>query len=88
MEKKKSNDPKESGKVPNDSRKLAKPPPASAGTLAEKAEILDRWGLLPKKVVEQMRNSNGKDYPPEYREFISRYYRKLSEIDWDKSQEK
>jgi hypothetical protein len=39
--------------------------------------------MLPKKVVEQMRNSNGKDYPQEYREFISRYYRKLSEIDWD-----
>ena len=27
-----------------------------------------------------MRNSSGKDYPPEYRELISRYYRKMSEL--------
>ena len=35
-----------------------------------------------------MRNSNGKDYPPEYREAISRYYRRLSELNEVENAEK
>ena len=31
-------------------------------------------------MAEQMQNSKGKEYPPEYREAISRYYRKLSQL--------
>jgi hypothetical protein len=72
---------KSSGKVPNDRTEQGKMPPADqAKTLAEKAEALERWGVLPKKVVEQMRASNGKDYPAEYRELISRYYERLSKV--------
>ena len=43
-------------------------------------ETLDRWGLLPKRLVEQMRSADGKDYPPEYKEIISRYYERLSKL--------
>jgi hypothetical protein len=73
-------DPKDNGKVENDRKELGKLPPAKSATLAEKADILQRWGLLPKRVVEQMRNSNGKEYPAEYRQIISRYYEKLSQL--------
>lgn len=67
-------------KTPNDGVENGKPPLPKSATLAEKAAILERWGLLPKRVVEQMRSSNGKEYPAEYREIISRYYEKLSEM--------
>ncbi len=68
------------GKAQNDRRDPTKLPPASTATLAEKAAALERWGLLPKRVVEQMRSSAGKEYPAEYREMISRYYQRLSEM--------
>ncbi len=73
-------EPRDPGKVPNNEVADGKLPPASSTTLAEKAAFLDRWGLLPKKIVEQMRDSTGKEYPAEYREIISRYYEKLSEL--------
>jgi hypothetical protein len=85
----KGKDPKDNGKVQNDQRRLAKLPPQNPNaTPAEQAEILQRWGLLPKKVVEQMRNSSGKEYPAEYREIISRYYRKLYDLYEEKGGER
>ena len=73
-------EPKGRGKVDNDRRELGKPPPSGALSLKEKAELLERWGVLPKRVVEQMQAGNGKEYPVEYREIISRYYEKLSKL--------
>jgi hypothetical protein len=73
-------EPKDAGKVENNRTDQAKMPPSKTATLAEKAEILERWGLLPKRVVEQMRNSNGKEFPAEYREIITRYYERLSQM--------
>jgi hypothetical protein len=74
-------EPKDPGKVENDRTDQAKmPPPSKTATLAEKAETLERWGLLPKRIVEQMRSSNGKEFPAEYREIITRYYERLSQL--------
>ncbi len=73
-------EPKGNQKVPNDRRELGKLPPAKAVTIEEKMKVLERWGLLPKRIVEQMRDSSGKEYPAEYREIISRYYERLSEL--------
>lgn len=39
-----------------------------------------RWGVLPPKIAETMLFSTGKEAPPEYREIISRYYKKLIEL--------
>jgi hypothetical protein len=74
------NEPKQDGKVPNDRRREGALPPSKGGNLADPSSNSELWGRLPKRVVEQMRNSTGKDYPPEYRELISRYYRKMSEL--------
>ncbi len=79
-QKKPGGDPRDPGKVPNNQLADRKLPPADSLTLAEKEAFIARWGLLPKKIVEQMRDSTGKEYPAEYREIISRYYEKLSEL--------
>jgi hypothetical protein len=76
----KDQDPKGSGKVENDRKMAGKLPPSAAGTLKDKAEQLERWGVLPKKVVEQMMSGNRKGYPPEYEEIISKYYERLSKL--------
>ena len=73
-------EPKESGKTTNDARDQKKIPSSKTATLDEKLDAIERWGLLPKRVVEKMRASSGKEYPAEYREIISRYYERLSEM--------
>lgn len=71
---------KSNGKVPNTKREPGKLPDSKTATLAEKAEVLEKWGFLPPKLVEQMRSSSGKEYPAEYKDIISRYYERLSRL--------
>jgi len=73
-------EPKGNQKVPNDRRRLGKLPPSSQASLAEKLKLLERWGVLPRRIVEEMQSSTGKEYPPEYREIISRYYERLTRM--------
>jgi len=68
------------GKVDNDRKEDGPPPDSKSGKLAERIEEARRWGILPAKVAEAMLFSAGKEAPAEYREIISRYYKKLTEI--------
>ncbi len=38
----------------------------------------DAWGLLPERVREVFRNQGGDDLPPQYRDWIDTYYRRLN----------
>ena len=82
-------DPKELGdnnkennnkKVENNQTAVGKMPPAKVGELRELLMNAEGWGNLPKKLQEEIRNSSGKDFPVEYREIISRYYKKMAEL--------
>ncbi len=55
-------------------------PKAESGKLADAINEAKRWGILPLKVAESMLSAGGKDVPPEYREIISRYYKRMTEI--------
>ncbi|MBI4602433.1 MAG: hypothetical protein HY721_10790 [Planctomycetes bacterium] len=71
---------KKGGKVDNDRVEDGEVPEAKTGTLSDLAREAKRWGLLPPKVVEVMLFSTGKEAPPEYREIISRYYKRMMEM--------
>jgi hypothetical protein len=70
---------KKDGKVENERVADRKPPEAKSGKLSDELRELARWGLLPPKLAEEMLLSTGKEAPPEYREIISRYYRRMTE---------
>lgn len=42
-----------------------------------KPDANDRWGDLPIQVREVFRTEGGADLPPEYRDWIDGYYKKL-----------
>lgn len=42
------------------------------------ADPFERWGLLPMHAREIFRNQGGPDLPPEYRDWIDQYYRRLN----------
>jgi hypothetical protein len=39
----------------------------------------DRWGDLPIQVRDVFRNEAGSDLPPQYRDWIDAYYRRLNQ---------
>ena len=47
------------------------------GEIGDGLHKFERWGVLPPKMVEEMLSSSGKEAPPEYREIISRYYKRI-----------
>lgn len=68
------------GKVENDRKEDGPAPDSKSSKLADQINEARRWGVLPMKVAETMLFSSGKEAPPEYREIISRYYKKLTEV--------
>lgn len=60
--------------------KDANPPDAKVGSLQDQMKELQRWGLLPQKLAEEMLFSSGKEAPAEYREIISKYYKRMNEF--------
>ncbi|HVR74275.1 MAG TPA: hypothetical protein VMT52_08085 [Planctomycetota bacterium] len=70
----------DSGKVENDRTEDGPPPDGKAGQLADQIREARRWGILPPKIAEAMLFSSGKEAPHEYKEIISRYYKRLNEI--------
>jgi hypothetical protein len=68
------------GKVENDRVKDARPPEATVGSLQDQLRELQKWGVLPPKMSEEMLNSSGKEAPAEYKEIISRYYKRMTEF--------
>jgi hypothetical protein len=70
----------EKGKVANNRAEDAPPPDAKAGSLRDRISQARRWGVLPSKIAESMLFSGGKEAPHEYREIISRYYKRMTEM--------
>jgi hypothetical protein len=70
---------KKDGRAENERVADRKPPEAKSGKLTDQLRERARWGLLPPKLAEEMLLSTGKEAPPEYREIISRYYRRMTE---------
>jgi hypothetical protein len=70
---------KKDGRAENERVADRKPPEAKSGKLTDELRERARWGLLPPKLAEEMLLSTGKEAPPEYREIISRYYRRMTE---------
>ena len=64
----------------NDRVKDANPPEAKVGSLQDHLKALERWGVLPQKLSEEMLSSSGKEAPAEYREIISKYYKRMNEF--------
>ncbi|HTF90613.1 MAG TPA: hypothetical protein VK843_19500 [Planctomycetota bacterium] len=57
-------------------------PPSKAKTArVSVANPAERWGELPIQVREVFRNEGGADMPPQYRDWIDAYYRKLLRVE-------
>lgn len=68
---------KKDGETENDRTDPAGAPDNRFGTIGDGLHKFERWGVLPPKMVEEMLSSSGKEAPPEYREIISRYYKRI-----------
>ena len=53
-------------------------PPTGEKERARVPDLQDRWGDLPIQVREVFRNQGGSDLPPQYRDWIDAYYRRLN----------
>ena len=63
------------------SKNLAGAPPPHAKTAQEpKADATERWGDLPIQVREVFTNEGGAEMPPQYRDWIDGYYKKLLQL--------
>ena len=54
------------------------PLPPGATQPTSPPDDAERWGDLPRRFEETFRNHGGRDVPPQYRDWIEAYYRKLS----------
>ena len=52
-------------------------PSAAEVAKVPKASAIDRWGDLPIQAREVFRTEGGGDLPPQYRDWIDAYYKKL-----------
>jgi hypothetical protein len=57
--------------------KLGAPPPNSKTARVATPDANDRWGDLPIQAREVFRTEGGADLPPQYRDWIDAYYKKL-----------
>jgi hypothetical protein len=71
---------KKSGKVANNRTADGPPPDARDGSLKSGIEQARRWGVLPSKIADSILSSAGKEAPLEYREIISRYFKRMAEM--------
>jgi hypothetical protein len=71
---------KKDGKTDNRRAEDQAMPDSKSGAVRnELLEASRRWGLLPPKLREEMLLSTDKEFPREYLEIISRYYKRLGE---------
>ncbi|HUR28859.1 MAG TPA: hypothetical protein VM509_11775, partial [Planctomycetota bacterium] len=56
------------------------PPPQMKTARIDKDNSTERWGDLPIQVREVFRTEGGEDMPPQYRDWIDGYYRRLLEL--------
>jgi hypothetical protein len=69
--------------VPNKptENRAGKPPPNSAAGARSAADDADRWGDLPVRAREIFRVEGASDLPPQYRDWIDGYYRRLQGLE-------
>ncbi len=75
-----SNDPNEGGEEPDQEpeNREASPPAARATEPGATPFGQDQWGDLPEHVREVFRTEGQSDMPPQYRDWIEAYYRRLN----------
>lgn len=69
---------------PNDSKgdpKNGKKPTDPAAEKSWNKDINGRWGSLPPKLQELIRQGDPSKFPPQYREMLEEYYKRLSDKD-------
>jgi hypothetical protein len=72
-----SENEKKDGETENNQTDRTDVPDNRYGKIGDGLHQFERWGVLPPKMVEEMLSSSGKEGPPEYREIISRYYKRI-----------
>ncbi len=75
----KDGSPLSSGREPvgDPTNKSGATPPSAKIALAPKVDSNEHWGDLPIQVREVFRTEGGADLPPQYRDWIDGYYKKL-----------
>ena len=68
------------GPTKHDRKSEGKLPPAKPRTLHDVLRSKKQWGLLPDKLQVIVGSSTGKEFPSEYRELISSYFKRLSDV--------
>ena len=68
------------GRNRNDQVRDGKMPPNKIGKLYQKLLAGDRWGELPPKMRDILRNSQAKEFPPRYRQLLYKYYEKMGNV--------
>jgi hypothetical protein len=73
-------EPRSPGEDPNtDPRnRSGSPPPSGETATPEDSSGAERWGDLPEQVRQLFRTEGGGDMPPQYRDWIESYYRRLN----------
>jgi hypothetical protein len=59
----------------------ANPPPAGETSSTSAPNTADRWGDLPVRAREIFRVEGTSDLPPQYRDWIDGYYRRLQSLE-------
>ena len=74
------NDPRDSVAPEGDSenRDASSDPPDAETGRVEVQDSSERWGDLPEHVRDLFRTEGGRDMPPQYRDWIDGYYRRLN----------
>jgi hypothetical protein len=62
-------------------RTASNDPGSKQGSPEARPDILDRWGTLPPLLKERIANRNFTSFPPEYREKLMKYYKRLNDED-------
>jgi hypothetical protein len=62
----------------SENRDTAIEPPAAETGRVEVQDSAERWGDLPEHVRDLFRTEGGRDMPPQYRDWIDGYYRRLN----------
>ena len=68
------------GPTKHDRKSEGKLPPAKPRNLHDVLRSEKQWGLLPKKLKDIVGSSTAKEFPSEYRELISSYFKRLSDV--------
>ena len=63
---------------PSDAPARVPPPPDAIGGMGPRIDDADRWGDLPPHARRYFRAEGGGPLPPQYRDWIDLYYRRLN----------